>query len=673
MSPELPPRTGSSASVRSRGSSVSLRRTLSQDESQTMKRSMSRESTTPRKPKHFVVKSKASRVAHRTTSSTSLARTPSNGKGVHQATLLSMTNAKPKETIISTPTSAGNQGRQKALSMTQTDAPSRDLMRKILSDESGKLFYLIVIWWLAIQLGRSTSSTSSGDRSTSTLSSRPRRSSNLSREAVLEPTPRRPKFYVDHTKESDSEEETIQIQHRGSAPLLEERAFPYRRISDRSPPTPPVLQLRGPPVYPPKNTQSTTAMQQQQPQPTTARSGLTSAIANTPPQPGHLIQPGPGPVAPPYLTTTPAVITELSPQEGSSGSLIDRLNRIQQGELNLDEAPLQTEPTSESQEIMSSDFTSSPEERRGISLENTRYALSPEAHMMIRKLSNGPIGSLRQTSPSPPPVPSGWNRPERSTRAMQKQVMYRDLEQQAMEQHHGLFSPPRPDSRTDYFHNVNPPTTDPLTPAPEDDAFLNTYGKLMTAELRRINRELNNVKVFSDPMHEALERLAHRSKQNSPIIQASTPMFSLGSSFIKRFSPERRDSPPGNPGPSSLPSRLRESPPKTAQPPRSEEEHSANVFQGESESKLKEVTRQLWFSWPERPVQETDENTENENGEEEGEQSALDSTTTRSTSVSPVERRDSSSRSSPTLEKRGFGSGLRQTWGSALALAGIRH
>jgi len=145
MSPELPPRTGSSASVRSRGSSVSLRRTLSQDESQTMKRSMSRESTTPRKPKHFVVKSKASRVAHRTTSSTSLARTPSNGKGVHQATLLSMTNAKPKETIISTPTSAGNQGRQKALSMTQTDAPSRDLMRKILSDESGKLFYLIVI------------------------------------------------------------------------------------------------------------------------------------------------------------------------------------------------------------------------------------------------------------------------------------------------------------------------------------------------------------------------------------------------------------------------------------------------------------------------------------------------------------------------------------------------
>ena len=141
-SPELPPRTGSSASVRSRGSSVSLRRTLSQDESQTMKRSMSRESTTPRKPKHFVVKSKASRVAHRTTSSTSLARTPSNGKGVH---LLSLTSAKPKETIISTPTSAGNQGRQKALSMTQTDAPSRDMMRKILSDENCKLFYLIVI------------------------------------------------------------------------------------------------------------------------------------------------------------------------------------------------------------------------------------------------------------------------------------------------------------------------------------------------------------------------------------------------------------------------------------------------------------------------------------------------------------------------------------------------
>jgi hypothetical protein len=90
-----------------------------------------------------------------------------------------------------------------------------------------------------------------------------------------------------------------------------------------------------------------------------------------------------------------------------------------------------------------------------------------------------------------------------------------------------------------------------------------------------------------------------------------------------------------------------------------------SVFDGEHESKLREVTRQLWFSWPERPTTvEHPEDSEDRTTEPDTMSQATDN-------ASPTELRD------PRLqrvssERRSFGSGLRQTWGSALALAGLR-
>src|SRR5947207_6112090 len=130
---------------------------------------------------------------------------------------------------------------------------------------------------------------------------------------------------------------------------------------------------------------------------------------------------------------------------------------------------------------------------------------------MIRRLSNGPPGALRGTaSPSLPSGPSGWTRPlEHITRTMQKQVIYRDLLQEATEQHHGVFSPmiTRPDSRSDYFSA--PPSDNTANTSLEDDPFLNTMSRL-NSELRRITKEHDNVRKFSDPVADALQRLAER-------------------------------------------------------------------------------------------------------------------------------------------------------------------
>ena len=292
---------------------------------------------------------------------------------------------------------------------------------------------------------------------------------------------------------------------------------------------------------------------------------------------------------------------------------------------------------------------------------------------MIRRLSNGPPGALRRTSsPSPPPVPSGWTRPERITRTMQKQVIYRDLLQEAADQHHGVYLPmiTRPDSRSDYF-NV-PPTDDPANTSLEDDPFLNTMPRL-NSELRRITKELDNVRKFSDPVAGALQRLAERKGLGSPIMSTATPpgrsdsLLSLASSWKKRFSPEKRGSlPETSPGESSRSPHRREdfSPSSTAP---HDYHQSADVFKGERESKLREVTRQLWESWPERPTLHESEEVE----QIEEQTKEQDSRSQSTTSISPTETRGS--RSQSPVERRLFGSGLRETWGSALALAGLRH
>lgn len=452
---------------------------------------------------------------------------------------------------------------------------------------------------------------------------------------------------------SDDEEDRLEIRPL-RRPLLEEPTPRMRKPSERSPPTPPTLQLRRPSVTLPTLS----------PRPV---SGL-AAVAHTPPHFAQLTHPGPGPAAPPYLTTTSAVVTDLphaAPTVGSMSSVKERLAQLQQGNLSFDDEP-QTESTSHPDESPVNEKTSTTtitSDGKPISLENTRYALSPEAHSMIRRLSNGPPGLRRPSSPSPP-MPSGWTRSDKITRTMQKQVMYRDLEQEAFESQQ--FSPMiiRPDSRNDYFV----PDHIPANAGVEEDPFLSTYPKL-NQELRRITKELNNVKKFSDPVADALQRLRERTGPNSPI--ANVPAkngdgkFPLSGSWIKRFSPDRRDT--SSPEPSSrknsLPSRLKDT--GEAKEER-HEDVGVSVFDGEQESKLREITRQLWFSWPERPMtaeppEESDDRT-----------TEPDTMSQGTNSVSPTEVRDPRLQRVASEQRRSFGSGLRQTWGSALALAGLK-
>jgi hypothetical protein len=100
--------------------------------------------------------------------------------------------------------------------------------------------------------------------------------------------------------------------------------------------------------------------------------------------------------------------------------------------------------------------------------------------------------------------------------------------------------------------------------------------------------------------------------------------------------------------------------------PQEEQRRSDYEYIGE-ESRLREVTKQLWNSWPERPLQQEPE--ESEQAEEEASTEA-ETLNASSTSLSPPTTRDS--RPQSPAERRVFGSGLRTTWGSALALAGIR-
>lgn len=456
-------------------------------------------------------------------------------------------------------------------------------------------------------------------------------------------------------------------------PLLEEPelSLPIRRISERSPPVPPTLQLRRPQAQAQSQSISPRAV---------PISGL-AGISNSSPVFNQLMQPPPATVAPPFITPTAAIVKELPYVPhivGSHSSVRDRINMLQNGRIPED-TPSHTDTTSNSGDIT----TSQTEDRNSlptttgskpVSLENTRYALSPEAQDMIRRLSNGPSGMIRRpSSPSPPGMPSGWVRPERSTRTMQRQVLYRDLEQQAFEQQQALFSPlARSDSRSDYFNpndmNLSPGTF-------EDDPFLNTLPQL-NRELRRIENELSQVKKFGDPMGEALKRLHERGGPNSPIQtspkSSSAPtMLSLSNSFMRRFSPERKDPATEALRKNSLPSRLREGTSREDEDDKKEEDHrddGVRVFAGEQESKLREVTRQLWFSWPEKPnaSQETEEK-ESDGKPALGEQETI----TASTSASPNEIRVNTPPRVPE-RTRSFGSGIRSTWGSALALAGLR-
>jgi len=98
------------------------------------------------------------------------------------------------------------------------------------------------------------------------------------------------------------------------------------------------------------------------------------------------------------------------------------------------------------------------------------------------------------------------------------------------------------------------------------------------------------------------------------------------------------------------------------------EDGGVSVFDGEQESKLREVTRQLWFSWPERPMT-ADPNTE----DSEDRTTEPDTMSQATNGGSTTEVRDPRLQRVFTAERRSFGSGLlRQTWGSALALAGLK-
>ena len=114
-------RQDSSASVVSRGSSASLTTSLSRDN---IARSMSNVSVGGgSRKKQFVVKSKASRSrpGH-------LPRTPSQGKGMHQLTSVSMTN-RPESTSPSEVMKRGHG------SITVHPEPARAPMRRSISDE----------------------------------------------------------------------------------------------------------------------------------------------------------------------------------------------------------------------------------------------------------------------------------------------------------------------------------------------------------------------------------------------------------------------------------------------------------------------------------------------------------------------------------------------------------
>src|SRR3981189_3204032 len=134
---------------------------------------------------------------------------------------------------------------------------------------------------------------------------RPRRSSNLSREANLDKSGNQHEVSViDSSDDSEVDENRLEIPIR--RPLLEEPTPRMRKPSDRSPPTPPTLQLRRTSANPPTLN----------PRPV---SGL-EAVAHPPPF-VPLPPPGPGPAAPPYLTTTSAVVTDLPYATLTVGSL----------------------------------------------------------------------------------------------------------------------------------------------------------------------------------------------------------------------------------------------------------------------------------------------------------------------------------------------------------------
>lgn len=658
-----PPRVDSTGSMMSRGSGVPMNRSLSRDSTTSMKRSLSRDSTTAKKgAKKFVVKSKgAHSVLHRPPSSSQLARTPSTGK-VASLHPLTRSDRQFVQTAVVKPLTTGSLARQRVLSMSgHGEAATPPLIRRTLSEGNGA------------RIRRSSAE--------STQLTRPRRSSNLSREANLDKSVNQHEVsVVDSSDDSEVDEKRLEIPLR--RPLLEEPTPRMRKPSERSPPTPPTLQLRRTSANP-----STTII----PRPV---SGL-AAVAHTPPQFAQLTHPGPGPAAPPYLTTTSAVVTDLpyaALTVGSLSSVKERLTQLQQGNLNFDDSP-QNEPTSNpdgespSNERNSANPTTS--DGKPISLENTRYALSPEAHNMIRRLSNGPPGLRRPSSPSSPPMPSGWTRSEKPTRTMQKQVMYRDLEQEAFESQQ--FSPMiiRPDSRNDYFvpdHHHQVASNSGV----EEDPFLSTYPKL-NQELRRITKELNNVKKFSDPVADALQRLRERTGEKSPIANMPSSSssssknpggdskFSLSGSWMKRFSPDRRETTDSSSSPvqslrkNSLPSRLIKEDDHNGD--QNHQDGGVSVFNGEQESKLREVTRQLWFSWPERPTTTGTAGAaaaaeDNEDGTAEFDIVSRQGVNRGTTS--PTEIRDLRIQRVVSAERRSFGSGLRQTWGSALALAGLR-
>jgi hypothetical protein len=255
-------------------------------------------------------------------------------------------------------------------------------------------------------------------------------------------------------------------------------------------------------------------------------------------------------------------------------------------------------------------------------------------------------------------------RPEKITRTMQRQMTQRDLEQEASEQHYGVISPAivRPESRQDYFHLAVPDDTE--NGNVEEDPFLNTKPRL-NAELRRITRELNNVKLFGDPVGDALRRLGERKGGlGSPIVKTTTPakrtesVASVSSSWRKRFSPDKTQQ--TEPNHSQAP---------TTSPPmsRSSSFQRGDVFQGEQASRLREVTRRLWDSWPENPAGTEHDEIEHNSTSQDGQSPLERSTSSFTTNESPTRTRSRS-----PAERRTFGSGLRETWGSALALAGLR-
>jgi len=151
--PELP-RADSTSSMRSRDSTSSMQRTVSSHSNSSMKRSVSKEPGTPtKKQKQFVVKSKASRLIHRQSSSTQLARTPS-GSRIAQTGLFPLTRTEtPKrerrqtsdaQSSVRPTVSPGQAVRQQVLNITQIgnfpSPPQQPLppsIRRTFSDGSG--------------------------------------------------------------------------------------------------------------------------------------------------------------------------------------------------------------------------------------------------------------------------------------------------------------------------------------------------------------------------------------------------------------------------------------------------------------------------------------------------------------------------------------------------------